>query len=72
MLVDCVWDKWQVGECSKRCGGGTRTNIRKLKVNSAHGGEACYGMPNITESCNVQECPGTKFSRCNTPLLLNS
>ena len=57
-LVDCEWDEWQIGECSEECGGGIRINTRSPKVESAHGGEGCAGSSSITESCNVQECPG--------------
>ena len=57
-LLDCKWDEWNIGECSEECGGGIRTNTRKPKVEAEHGGEDCSGSPSITESCNVQECPG--------------
>ena len=58
IIVDCVWGSWDIGECSKSCGGGTQTNIRKPNVTAAHGGEECYGSASVTESCNTQECPG--------------
>ena len=53
-----------IGACSKTCGGGMRTNIRELKflaesaeeLQDLH--ESCAGSSNITESCNIQECPG--------------
>jgi len=54
--VDCVWAHG-ILECSKSCGGGTQTNIRKPNVTAAHGGEDCYGSASVTESCNTQECP---------------
>ena len=44
--------------CDKTCGGGTRTNIRVPKVDLQHGGVECTGHSTITESCNIQECPG--------------
>ena len=56
--VDCKWDEWQIGECSKSCGGGSQTNTRMKKVEEADGG-ACMGSDTVTVSCNVQECPGT-------------
>ena len=59
-VVDCEWDDWQLGKCSKTCGGGSRTNTRTPKVDAAHGGEECNGASNITESCNTQECPGIR------------
>ena len=56
--VDCEWDVWNMGECDKSCGGGFRTNTRVPKVDEQHGGEKCTGASNVTESCNIQECPG--------------
>ena len=58
MLVNCEWDEWNDGECSKSCGGGVRTNTRIEKVNAAFGGKECNGFSTIEESCNIQECPG--------------
>ena len=57
-LVDCVWNDWTVGQCSLSCGGGTLTKIRTHNVTAQHGGEVCAGHAEVTESCNVQECPG--------------
>ena len=57
-VVDCIWDKWQVGECSKSCDGGERQITRLRKVEASHGGNDCEGPSNITESCNVEGCPG--------------
>ena len=57
-IVDCEWDKWEIGLCSKTCGGGLRTNTRAEKVNANHGGTECSGSAVVEESCNVQECPG--------------
>ena len=57
-LVDCIWDDWKIGECSRDCGGGTRTNQRLPKVLADHGGKDCVGVSNITEVCNNQACPG--------------
>ena len=58
MLVNCVWNEWNEGECSKQCGGGKRTNTRAPRVNAAYGGKECIGTSSIEESCNTQECPG--------------
>ena len=60
-IVDCEWDEWTNGTCSKSCGGGLMTRTRKPKRDAAHGGKNCTGDPRIHESCNVQECPG-KFN----------
>ena len=55
--VDCEWKEWEVGQCSKECGGGIRTNVREPKTKADHGGDNCVGSSNITESCNTHECP---------------
>ena len=47
-----------MGECSKSCGGGLLEKTRVPLVVEAHGGEKCNGDPVVSESCNVQECPG--------------
>ena len=60
-LVDCVWDEWEIGECSKSCGGGNRTNVRIPKVEAKHGGEECQGESETTEECNTLSCPGSIF-----------
>ena len=57
-IVHCEWNDWIIGDCSKSCGGGNRTNIRFENVTALHGGDECEGARFIEESCNVQECPG--------------
>ena len=63
LLVDCEWDKWRLGDCSKECGGGIRINTRAIKQKAEHGGVECPGSSNVTEICNIQNCPG-KFFKC--------
>ena len=63
--VHCEWSEWEIGECSKSCGGGLRINTRMMKVESKHGGEECAGSSTIAESCNLQECPGKIFCISN-------
>ena len=55
--MDCVWSNWKIGKCSKKCGGGTRTNTREQKILAAHGGTECRGPTKIDEPCNTQDCP---------------
>ena len=57
-IVDCEWNEWIIGTCSSSCGGGTRTNTRSKNVSAEYEGDECEGTTSITESCNVQECPG--------------
>ena len=63
-IVDCEWNDWINGTCTKSCGGGTRTNTRTKKVSAAHGGEDCDGPAAIKDSCNVQNCPGNEIFYC--------
>ena len=62
VLVDCEWNDWTVGECSLTCGGGELKKTRTPKVDAAHGGEDCTGHAEITESCNIEECPSNIWS----------
>ena len=57
-IVDCEWNEWTVGDCSLTCGGGNLTKTRTPKVDKLHGEQNCTGHAQVTESCNVQECPG--------------
>ena len=57
-IVDCKWNDWTIGTCSKTCGGGIRTNTRTEKVAAAYGGIKCNGFASIEENCNSQGCPG--------------
>ena len=59
--VNCEWDEWVIGQCSRECGGGKRINSRSIKVNATNGGTNCSGVSEITEICNIQECPGKKI-----------
>ena len=63
-IVDCEWNDWINGTCTKSCGRGTRTNTRTKKVPAAYGGEQCDGVAAIEESCNVQKCPGNEIFYC--------
>lgn len=47
--MDCVVSDW--GQCSKECGGGVKT--RTIVTHPAGSGKVC---PNLSESCNTQEC----------------
>ena len=56
--INCEWNEWQIGECSKTCGGGTRSNNRTKNVEEMHGG-VCEGESTVNEPCNTQDCPGS-------------
>ena len=55
--IDCEWNDWELGMCSKPCGGGTRTNTRTKKSEAENGGK-CEGENAVEEPCNTQSCPG--------------
>ena len=55
--VDCEWGEWELGDCSKSCGGGIRLNYREKTVHEMFGGK-CEGYPTFEEHCNPQNCPG--------------
>ena len=57
-LVDCQWDKWKTGECSKTCGGGKLFIERKKITEASNGGKECSGNSTIIHECNVEHCPG--------------
>ena len=59
--IDCQWDNWRYGECSKTCGGGTQTNIRNKKTIATNGGKECVGKATNTTKCNELPCPGKKY-----------
>ena len=66
--IYCEWNEWQSGVCSKKCGGGIRTQVRTKKVEEAHGG-TCEGERAEREDCNQHECP-SKLSTQLFKLLL--
>ena len=57
LIVDCVWSRWFIGQCSKSCEGGDRTNVRYKEVVERYGG-ICSGEFTLIEPCNTDPCPG--------------
>ena len=57
--MNCVWNVWQAGACSKTCGGGTRKDTRTKKTVEKHGG-TCRGKASFEEKCNTEKCPSKK------------
>ena len=58
--VNCVWNDWRLGDCSKTCGTGTRTNTRTKLIEENNVG-ICSGQTFEIEECNTQNCPGTYY-----------
>ena len=56
--VDCQWGEWNMGECSYKCGGGTRMYTRTERIKADNGGKPCTGVSNTTEPCNLAPCEG--------------
>ena len=57
VTVGCKWSRWEVESCSKSCGGGQRTKIRR-KMIGEHFLGTCPGQSFLAESCNTNHCPG--------------
>jgi hypothetical protein len=51
-----VSDFKDIGECSKRCGGGKMMQVREILTEAAHGGEACPPLEQFVD-CNTHLCP---------------
>merc|ERR1719235_3027186 len=54
--IDCVVDMWsEFGMCSKDCGGGIQTRVRRAITEDEHGGEPCGDLSETAE-CNMDAC----------------
>merc|ERR1719191_2596143 len=54
--IDCVVDVWsEFGACSKDCGGGIQTRVRRPITEDEHGGEPCGDLSETME-CNMDAC----------------
>ncbi|KAI0219204.1 hypothetical protein LSAT2_029196 [Lamellibrachia satsuma] len=66
-IIDCPtnvnsscgdWSDWSV--CSTTCGGGTKTRSRSCDTPIPEGeGLTCLGLSVESETCNINDCPGT-------------
>ena len=54
--IDCEWNEWQYGECSRPCGGGKRINTRTKKTEEKYGGSCKKEAYVWTQECNPQPC----------------
>merc|ERR1719506_958253 len=54
--IDCVVDVWsEFGACSKDCGGGIQSRVRRAITEDEHGGEPCGDLSETAE-CNMDAC----------------
>merc|ERR1719502_2313684 len=54
--IDCVVDVWsEFGACSKDCGGGIQSRVRRAITEDEHGGEPCGDLSETIE-CNMDAC----------------
>ena len=60
VAVDCQWNEWEIGECSKTCGKGVQIDTREKLEEEQFGGEPCTGEATRQKNCNVGKCPGKK------------
>ena len=61
IVVNGGWSEWENGPCTKTCGGGTMSMIRKCNnPEPSCGGNDCVGPSSILleASCNDICCPG--------------
>jgi len=69
-FVDCSVTKWDVEECTKKCGGGNQKMIRGV-ITHPNGGAACLPLTAMS-SCNQDPCPvdcklnpWSEYSKCS-------
>lgn len=59
IAVDGIWSTWgDWGLCTKTCGGGTETRVRRCDNPApAYGGKDCIGENAQTRLCAAATCP---------------
>ena len=59
--VDCIWEWGEYTDCTKECGGGTKTRYPIITQYPENGGRPCpsHVIRNESEStdCNTHSCP---------------
>lgn len=61
----CAYEDWMSwSACSKGCGGGVQTRVRKLNTTSSVGGLACPMHEDEEEACQEHACPVSGMFRC--------
>jgi len=64
--VDGGWSSWgPYGSCSKSCGGGSQTSVRRCNnPTPMNGGQSCSGDDSRTKECNTTPCPTSPEEGC--------
>eukprot|EP00927_Polykrikos_kofoidii_P046142 TRINITY_DN40342_c0_g1_i1.p1 TRINITY_DN40342_c0_g1~~TRINITY_DN40342_c0_g1_i1.p1 ORF type:complete len:1783 (+),score=246.39 TRINITY_DN40342_c0_g1_i1:177-5525(+) len=63
--VDCIFGDWSPwSECSRSCGGGTKTRERQVAVRASDVGKQCDGDLVILRGCASTACPGHVPTDC--------
>jgi len=53
----CIWGVWaDWGQCSKMCGGGSKTRSREVAKQATNNGDICEGSSFEQTSCNLEPC----------------
>ena len=53
----CIWGVWaDWGQCSKMCGGGSKTRSREVAKQATNNGDICDGSSFEQTSCNLEPC----------------
>ncbi|XP_046547303.1 uncharacterized protein LOC124257313 [Haliotis rubra] len=68
LVVNGNWGEWsKMTECSVSCGGGTRSRSRRCDSPPPdEGGDACDGVSEETQQCNIDACPECPTLRLST------
>ena len=53
--VNCEWNEWKIGQCSKSCDGGLRNKTRTIMKKESNKGK-CEGNATAQETCSLNNC----------------
>ena len=53
--VNCEWNEWKIGQCSKSCDGGLRNKTRTIMTKESNKGK-CEGNATVQETCSLNNC----------------
>lgn len=61
---DCIWNWSPWSECTRSCGGGTKTRTQYLGEPPVYGVVCPPPLPPQTSTCSTRSCPNTCENRC--------